>query len=35
MNHEDLYIDPIVFAQICLNAYEKVADLSERKHTQH
>ena len=25
MNHEDLYIDPIVFAQVCLNAYDKVS----------
>ena len=32
MNHEDLFIDPIVFAQVCLNAYDKVEDLSEKKH---
>ena len=32
MNHEDLYIDPIVFAQVCLNAYEKLEDLSQKAH---
>ena len=32
MNHEDLFIDPIVFAQVCLNAYDKVADLSTKAH---
>ena len=32
MNHEDLYIDPIVFAQVCLNAYDKLADLGQKAH---
>ena len=32
MNHEDLFIDPIVFAQVCLNAYDKVSDLSIKAH---
>ena len=32
MNHEDLYLDPIVFAQVCLNAYDKLADLGEKAH---
>ena len=32
MNHEDLYLDPIVFAQVCLNAYDKLADLGQKAH---
>ncbi len=32
MNHEDLYIDPIVFAQVCLTAYDKVSDVSIKAH---
>ena len=32
MNHEDLYIDPIVFAQVCLNAYDKLAELGQKAH---